>query len=126
MPLRDDEVVHHAAIGRLEAFEAFDMAIGADRAEADFGAQRAGGGVTEEDEFASQRVDLGMRRERAIQPASEKSRAACRQRRRVDLDRRMSLLERQQAARVRDHVGVRHTVVSEASVRAGGDAIARH
>ena len=73
MPLGDDEVMHHAAIGRLEVLEAPDPPIGADRSKGHLAREGAIGGETEKDEFAGQRVDLGMRGEWAVQPATESS-----------------------------------------------------
>ena len=59
----DDEIVHHAGVGRLEAIEPRHRAGGIDRSEGEGGGERPGGVVAEEHHLAGDGIDLGMRGE---------------------------------------------------------------
>ena len=61
----DDEVVHHAGIGRGEALEARHHARRVDRSEGEGRGQGASGIVAEEHELSGDGIDLRMRREAA-------------------------------------------------------------
>ena len=65
----DDEVVHHAGIGRIEAIEPRHHAGGVDRSEGEGGGQRTRGVIAEEHHLAGHGIDLGMRREGTLDGA---------------------------------------------------------
>ena len=102
----DDEVVHHAGIGRFETIEPRHHAGCIDRSKGEGRGQRTGGIVTEEHHLAGDRIDLGMRGERTGDGALVVAIASSIERIRLDLGRQMALFERQQAAGVKDDVGV--------------------
>ena len=69
MVFGDDEVVHHAGIGRIEAIEPRHHARGVDGSEGEGGGQRARGVIAEEHHLAGHGVDLRMRGEGALDGA---------------------------------------------------------
>ncbi len=114
MILGDDEVVHHAGIGRLEAVEARHLAGGRDGAEGEGGRKGPGGVVAEEHHLAGHRIDLRMRGERPGDGAAIIAVAARCERARLDLGRQMAFFQREQAAAMRDDVGVGDAAVGRA------------
>ena len=95
----DDEVVHHAGIGRFEAIEPRHHARGVDRSEGEGGGQRTRGVVAEEHHLAGDGVDLGMRGEGSLDGALVVAIAEAVERAGLDLGRQMAFLQRQQACR---------------------------
>ena len=60
----DDEVMHHAGIGRLEAIEPRHRAGCIDGSKGEGGGERPAGVIAEEHHLAGDGIDLGMRGER--------------------------------------------------------------
>ena len=102
----DDEVVHHAGIGRFETIEPRHHAGRVDRSEREGRGQRACGVIAEEHHFAGDGIDLGMRREGTCDGALVVAIAETVQSTRLDLGRHMAFFQRQQAAAMEDDVGV--------------------
>ncbi len=115
----DHEVVDHARVGRVEAVEARHVARGVEAAERHAGAERVRRAVAEKEQFAGLRIELRMRGERPIQPVAEVDRAERRERVRVELDRPVGFLQRQQPAAVQQHICVGDAVVEARGVRRG-------
>ena len=73
---------------------------------ADGRGERSARHVTEQDQFAGLRVDLGVRRHRSLEPSVEAPGADWIERLRIDFERRVPLLQGEQLAAVPDHAGV--------------------
>ena len=112
MVLGDDEVVHHAGVGRLEAIEPRHHAGCIDGSEGEGGRERSGGVVAEEHHLAGGGIDLGMRGEGSGDAAVIVAVAAGLERAGLDLGRQMAFLQRQQASAVKDDVGVGDAAVA--------------
>ncbi len=106
VPVGDAEIMHHADIGRREPLHAPEASRRIDAAEHDVGRERAGGEIAEEQQFAGARVVFRVGGERAAELAAEAVEAERCQRGRVELDRRVEFLQRQQPSGVRDDVSV--------------------
>src|ERR1700739_390628 len=100
MFLSDDEIVHHAGIGCLEAVETRYRAGGADRSEGEGRGEGTRGVVAEEHHLARERIDLRMRGERSGDAAGIIAEAAGLERAGLDLGRQVRFLQRQEASAV--------------------------
>ena len=106
MILGNDEIVHHAGVGRLEPIEPRHHARRVDGSDGEGGGQRPRRVIAEEHHLAGDRIDLGMRRERPADAALVVAITKPVQGTGLDLGRQMAFLQRQQAAAVEDDVGV--------------------
>ncbi len=106
MMFGDDEVMHHAGIGCLEAVEPRHHAGCIDGSEGKRRRQRSCGVVAEEHHLAVDGIDLRMRGERSGDAAVIVAIAAPVQRAGLDLGRQVAFLQREQASAVKNDVGI--------------------
>ena len=121
--LRHREVVDHRRERTFQDLGARHLAVPVDGLQAHFLGEASGGRVAEEDHLAGLGIELGMRRERAVELVAVGLVAAVgadrHQARRIERVGCVCLLERQEATRVPDDVGVGDGGVEREDARVG-------